>query len=98
MLQDLSTHPSTASARNAARTARGRLRVFTDKIMMRTADRPEGPWSAPTLAFQTASDQDYAGVEQSPLATDCGRKTLVTYYHRQGPWSGELHAVEITLR
>lgn len=74
---------------------------FTDKVMIHTADRPEGPWSAPVLVFQTGGTQ-YAAKEHVALSSACGESIVVTYFNRvadAGPdYVGELHAKEVKLR
>lgn len=74
---------------------------FTDKVVLQTADKPEGPWSTPLLAFQTGGDQ-YAGKEHVALRSTCGDTLVATYFARTTApppsYSGELRAVEIKLK
>lgn len=74
---------------------------FTDKVVIHTADKPEGPWSAPVTAFQTGGNQ-YAGKEHVALGSACGDSIVITYFNRVsdgGPdYVGELHAKEVKLR
>ena len=71
---------------------------FTDRVVMRTAPHPEGPWSEPTTLFHTKSDKDYAGKEHAELSRDCGKTLVVTYYHPSGESDGEVRVVEVTLK
>ncbi len=74
---------------------------FTDKVVIRTADKPEGPWSTPVTAFQTGGNQ-YAGKEHVALSSACGESIVITYFQRAtdaGPeYVGELRAKEVKLR
>lgn len=78
-----------------------RSEAFTDKVMIHTADRPEGPWSTPVLAFQTGGDQ-YAGKEHVALRAPCGESITVTYFARTGmtptDYTGELRAMSVKLK
>ena len=73
----------------------------TAKVVLRTADKPEGPWSEPLLAFETGGDQ-YAGKEHVALRSTCGDTLVATYFARTTApppsYSGELRAVEIKLK
>lgn len=75
---------------------------FASTIMMRTAPRPEGPWSAAAVAFEGApaadGANDYAAKEQPHLATDGGRSVYVTYHQPLGFVSGKVHLVEVRFR
>lgn len=75
--------------------------AFTDKVVIQTADKPEGPWSAPMLAFQTGGDQ-YAAKEHVALRATCGELITVTYFARAASdpsdYMGELRAMELKLR
>jgi hypothetical protein len=74
---------------------------ISNRVLMRTAPQPEGPWSSPVLAFtgETPSGQtaDYAAFEHPELATDDGRTVVVTYFHPLGPFRGEIRMVRVTL-
>lgn len=74
--------------------------AFTSKILIHTADKPEGPWSSPTLAFDTAGDQ-YAGKEHVALSAPCGESIVITHFARTGAsmeYVGELRATSLKLR
>jgi hypothetical protein len=76
--------------------------AFTNRVVMRTADQPEGPWSQPVLAFETEQPDQYAGQEQPALASECGETILITYFGRTNrtdvDYEGHIRAVEVTLR
>jgi hypothetical protein len=72
-----------------------------NRVVMRTAPSPIGPWSDPTTVF-TGLDTppgafDYAAMEQHDLARDGGRVLTVTYFHPLGALAGEIRRVELTL-
>ncbi|HEY7280912.1 MAG TPA: DUF4185 domain-containing protein, partial [Actinomycetota bacterium] len=74
---------------------------LTNRVVMRTAPSPIGPWSDPTTVF-TGLDTppgafDYAAMEQHDLARDGGRVLTVTYFHPLGALAGEIRRVELTL-
>jgi hypothetical protein len=73
---------------------------FTDKVVIHTADKPEGPWSSPIVAFQTGGDQ-YAGKEHVALSAPCGETIVVTHFARTSgstEYVGELRATSLKLR
>jgi hypothetical protein len=75
--------------------------VLSNRVLLRTAPAPEGPWSAPVTAFTgvaTAGSIDYAAREHAELAQDGGRRLFVTYYRPLGGFAGELRAVEVVLQ
>lgn len=54
------------------------------RMLVRTAPRPEGPWSAPTLLFATREGPSgnrvtYAGTQHPALAQDGGQTIAVSY-------------------
>jgi hypothetical protein len=73
---------------------------FSNRVLMRTAPQPQGPWSAPVVAFTgvtpSSSNADYAAFEHPELATDGGRTVVVTYFHPLGPFRGEIRLVRVT--
>lgn len=76
--------------------------ILTNTVFMRVAKRPEGPWSDAVAMF-TGLDPapgrvDYAGSEHPELATDGGRKLVVSYYRPLSEFTGEVHLVEVTLQ
>ncbi len=74
--------------------------VFSNKIFIRTARRPEGPWSAPQELFTgmppASGSVNYAGQELPELAKNHGKTIYVSYYHPTGFLQGELRLVEVT--
>ena len=72
-------------------------------IGLRTADRPEGPWSdqltvTSTPPPPTAGAWNYAGVGHPELAKDSGRIEYLSYFHDLGNFDGEMKLLEITFR
>jgi hypothetical protein len=76
--------------------------VLSSRVLMRVADRPEGPWGPAVVAFTGATPPagafDYAAREHAELAADEGRRVYVSYYHPQAGFAGELRLVEVTFR
>lgn len=79
---------------------------LSNRVVMRSAPRPEGPWSEPLDMFTGMPPTNtgglgvnYAGVEHSELAQDAGRRVFVSY-HRPlaGFLRGEMRLVEVTFR
>jgi hypothetical protein len=76
---------------------------FSNDVLMRTAPRPEGPWSAPIVAVKGIAPpqggNDYAGKEHPELASDGGRIVVVSYAHPTGGFlAGEVRVAEVTLK
>jgi hypothetical protein len=73
--------------------------IFSNRVLMRTAPRPEGPWSGPVEAYESpapARGTNYAAREHPELARDGGRTIVVSYYHPTGALTGEMRLVELT--
>ena len=72
---------------------------FSEVVSMRTAERPEGPWTAPVTAFEAeapAGDGNaYCGLGHAELMGDGGRLEYVSYYRGTGDWEGEVRLVEV---
>jgi len=71
---------------------------LTNRVMMRTADRPEGPWSEPVEAFVGAPTEgafNYAAFEHPELAREDGRVVTITYFHPLGGFRGEFRIVRV---
>lgn len=66
---------------------------FATRTMVRTAPRPEGPWSAATPLSTTLPPTTF-GTEQAVFAKDCGRDTIFTYVANQR----DVHVVRVKLR
>jgi hypothetical protein len=76
-------------------------KIFDKEVVMRTAPRPEGPWSGELHLFnamnQSDGDPPYAALAHAEYAKEGGRIEYVTYYRSTGDWSGEIRLVEVTL-
>lgn len=76
-------------------------RPLDNDLYLRTAPRPEGPWSREVLAARgLAPDNDtvnYSGLGHAEFAADGGRREYLTYMRSTGDWSSELRLVEIEL-
>ena len=71
---------------------------LTNRVMMRTAFRPEGPWSEPVEAFVGAPTEgafNYAAFEHPELAREDGRVVTITYFHPLGGFRGEFRIVRV---
>jgi hypothetical protein len=70
------------------------------RVVMRTAPRPEGPWSNPIDAFATETPADlwvYDAQAHRELERDAGRIMYVTYTLVTGEQTSEMLLVEIEL-
>lgn len=76
--------------------------LFSPRVLMATAPRPEGPWSDPVVAFtglEPATGPSNVLATQHPaLVTDGGRRVFVSYYHPLEGFNGETRLVEVTFR
>lgn len=73
--------------------------IFSNRVLMRTAPRPGGPWSEPVEAYVSPAPlrgTNYAAREHPEIARDGGRTIVVSYYHPTGALTGELRLVELT--
>jgi hypothetical protein len=73
--------------------------IFSNRVLLRTAPRPEGPWSDPVEAYNGPAPPqgtNYAAREHPELARDGGRAIVVSYYHPTGSLTGEMRLVELT--
>lgn len=73
--------------------------IFSNDIMMRTAPRPVGPWSAPVLMFhgmtpETGYNNDAR--EHPELASNGGRTVIVSYVRPQRDLREEIRLVQVT--
>ncbi len=70
-------------------------------VVLRTATRPEGPWSAPTVVDVPASVPsefcNYSARQHPEYATDDGQHIVVTYARTTGWLRQELPVVRMTL-
>jgi hypothetical protein len=73
--------------------------VLTTEVLLRTAPRPEGPWSEPVELFRGEEPEEgfnYAALEHPELAKDNGRRIYITYHRPLPGLRGELRLVEVT--
>ncbi|MDD3117958.1 MAG: DUF4185 domain-containing protein [Victivallales bacterium] len=74
---------------------------LANKIAIRTAPRPEGPWSSPLMVADCLAPQtpdnagSYAGLAHPELSREGGRIEYVTYYRDTGWLQGEIRLLEI---
>ncbi len=76
---------------------------FDNSVSIRTADRPEGPWSAGQVIFKcntpTRDDAwNYSGLAHKEFALENGRLEYFTYYRESGFLRGEIRLVEVIFR
>jgi hypothetical protein len=74
------------------------------RVMIRTAEQPEGPWSRASELFEGSESQSFMGwiydaLAHPELSTDKGRTIYITYSRHTGPFRTEfrLVAVEVAL-
>lgn len=77
--------------------------AFRQDVLLRTAPRPEGPWSVPTHLDVPDSTTDggfgnYSAREHPHFASSGGRTIVVTYHRTTGWVAGELPIVKVQLR
>lgn len=76
--------------------------VFSNRILLQTSATLQGPWSEPIEAFTGQNPDpgsvDYAGIEHPELSSKDGKTIVVSYYHPQGGFKGELRLVAVTFR
>ncbi len=75
------------------------------RVMIRTAERPEGPWSRASVLFECSDSQGFMGwiydaLAHPELSNDKGRTLYVTYSRHTGLFRTEfrLVAVELALK
>jgi hypothetical protein len=77
-------------------------RIISSLIFVRTADRPEGPWSQEVIVEGIPSVGVFpwinSAVAHAELARDGGRVELLTYRRSFVMAGGEMRAVEIEFR
>jgi hypothetical protein len=74
--------------------------IFSNQIQLRTAPRPEGPWSEARPLFEAlapVSGNDYAGKEHPELAGDGGAQLIVSYARSTGAFAGEVRLAQVAL-
>ncbi len=72
-------------------------------VVLRTAPRPEGPWSATLRLFEAQAPSEgngwvYDAQAHAEFAEDGGRVQYVTYSRSTGFFEGEFRLVRVTLR
>jgi hypothetical protein len=77
-------------------------RILSSKLSIRTADRPEGPWSEAIIVEGLAPPTGFAwitpGFVHPELERDGGRVQVITYARSIGIAGLEMRAVEIEFR
>jgi hypothetical protein len=73
-----------------------------NEIAIRTAERPEGPWSDPLKAVDcmppaTTNQWCYSNLAHDELTKENGRVIYLSYYRETGFLQGEIRLVEVTL-
>jgi Domain of unknown function (DUF4185) len=73
--------------------------IFSNDVWMRTAPRPEGPWSDARKLFTAlpGSDTDYAGKEHPELAQHGGAEIVVSTARPTGKFQGEVRLAQVPL-
>jgi len=75
---------------------------WVNRVMLRSAPRPEGPWSQEALAIDV-SDQPpvshwvYDAVAHPELETHGGKRQYITYSRMTSDVASEMHLVEVEL-
>ncbi len=73
---------------------------LANRVVCRTADCPEGPWSDPVFIADclasTGACGCYAGLGHGELARQNGAVEYVTYYRDTGLFQGEIRLLEVT--
>jgi len=75
--------------------------LFSNKVVMRMAGRPEGPWSLPIDLFTgmtpAQGSNNRQGKQHAELAIKDGQTIYVSYFRPTGFLRGELRFVEVAL-
>jgi hypothetical protein len=83
------------------------LAVYTsglaNKISIRTAERPEGPWSRSRVVAECVPPTNkeiwsYSALAHPEFARDNGKVEYFTYYRETGPFTGEIRLVEVSFK
>jgi hypothetical protein len=76
-------------------------RAFSNSVVMRTAESPEGPWSAEELLFvaqgPVVGENIYDALAHAEYAQDGGRILYVTYTRATGEFQSEVRLVQVEL-
>jgi hypothetical protein len=78
-------------------------RQFVNKIAIRTADRPEGPWSDAQIVVDCIAPTNeqmwsYCGLADKELSREAGRIECLTYYREIGFFKGEIRLIELVFK
>ena len=76
---------------------------LANTISIRTADRPEGPWSESRAVVECVVPPagriwSYAGLAHPEFARDNGKVECFTYYRETGAFTGEIRLVEVSFK
>ena len=76
---------------------------IVNKIAIRTADRPEGPWSdaqdvVECIAPTNEKMWSYCGLAHPELSREAGRIEYLTYYRETGFFKGEIRLIELVFK
>jgi hypothetical protein len=76
---------------------------LVSKISIRTAERPEGPWSDSQVVVECVAPTNgkiwsYSGLAHPEFARDNGRVEYLTYYRETGSFTGEMRLVEVSFK
>jgi hypothetical protein len=75
------------------------LGLFSTQLSLRTAPRPEGPWSEPLAIGQAAAPAaggyDYAAFQHGELSSESGRTIYVSYSRPTTPFKSEIRIVRM---
>lgn len=87
---------------HAGRFVASHMDGLSRRLVLRTAPKPEGPWSREILAIETepaaGEGFPYCGYAHPELWREDGRIIVLSYYRGTGDWDGETRVVEIELR
>jgi hypothetical protein len=75
----------------------------SNRIVWRTAPRPEGPWSNPMLLFESQKPSDekqnnFDAVEQPVFATNGGRTIVVSYHQPLSLFASQIRLAQVTFK
>jgi hypothetical protein len=83
-------------------------RILSNTVLLRVAERPEGPWTDPGVVIgpadggllepAAANATNYLSLEHVELRSVDGRQIVISYARPMGPFLGEVRLARITLR
>ena len=76
---------------------------LVNKIAIRTAERPEGPWSDAQVVLECIAPTNekmwsYCGLAHPEFSREAGRIEYLTYYRETGFLKGEIRLIELTFK